>query len=122
MSETETNPDTASDQRDFAGKMSRVDRTESAQFVDKVRRDELRFGEARTAMHDAMPDSTDILEESFALKPLEQMADGLLMIASRDGQLIGFLVRTALYRKGRIRQADPVNRSGHQTHVLGRFE
>jgi hypothetical protein len=65
-----------------------VVRADLAQFVDQLGRDEFGFTVATPPVNDTMPDGGDCRETDCAFEPIDQEADGSLLVRGVDWSIL----------------------------------
>ncbi len=90
------------DQFDLAGQMFGIERCNAMQFLEQLRRDQLRRGVLH-AVHDAMTDRFHRIEIGLCLDPFDQkLRSGFVILSIERKGLFLILVRR---KKGNIRPA-----------------
>ena len=68
--------------------MIRVVRADLAQFLDQLGRDAFGLMVATPPMNDTMPDGGDLREPDCVFEPIDQQADGRLLVRGMDWAIL----------------------------------
>jgi hypothetical protein len=102
------------DQQDLSRQVIRVERADPAQVLDQLGRDAFGLMVATPPVNDTMPDGRDCRESDFAFEPIDQQADGRLLVRGSDRAiLVATAARIGQDPAGLI-QPDPIDATGQE--------
>ena len=95
------------EQGDFARQMGRIQRAQTPQLGDHFRRNPLGINKTLAAVHDAMSDGADFILAQMLPQPVDQLTDGLGVIAGGNRHLAERLAKCIAGAEHRLLLADP---------------